>query len=102
MGAHASRQTLDRLNYWLERVMSQLEAGRWFRAHGFPIKPAYNCRRKLYTAIARKIARKQVLYLEFGVFQGASMRIWSDMLNNQCSPFLGFYSFRGMPENSNT
>src|SRR5260370_36567061 len=102
MGAHASRQTLDRLNYWLERVMSQLEAGRWFRAHGFPIKPAYSCRRKLYTAIARKIAREQVLYLEFGAFQGASMRICSELLNNPCSSLHGFASFVGLPENCNT
>ncbi len=102
MGAHASRQTLDRLNYWLERVMSQLEAGRWFRAHGFPIKPAYSCRRRLYTAVARKIAHEQVLYLEFGVFQGASMRIWSELLNNPCCSLHGFDSFEGLPENWNT
>ena len=102
VGAHASKQTLERLNYWLERVMSQLEAGRWFRAHGFPIKPAYSCRRKLYTAVARKIAYEQVLYLEFGVFQGASMRIWSELLNNPCSSLHGFDSFEGLPENWNT
>ena len=74
VGAHTSRKRLDWLDYWLERVMSQLEVGRWFRAHGFPFKPAYSNRRKLYSAVARKIANEQVLYLEFGVFQGASMR----------------------------
>lgn len=102
IGARKTRKRLDWLDYWLERVMSQLEAGKWFRTHGFPLKPAYRSRRKLYSALARKIANEQVLYLEFGVFQGTSMRIWSELLKNPHSSLYGFDSFEGLPENWNT
>lgn len=101
VGARTSRQRLDWLDYWLERVMSQLEAGKWFRTHGFPFKPAYRGRRKLYSALARKLVQEQVLYLEFGVFQGASMRIWSELLKNPQSSLHGFDSFEGLPESWN-
>ena len=39
-----------------------------------------------------------VLYLEFGVFEGASMRRWSTALKNPASLLHGFDSFEGLPE----
>lgn len=101
LGAHSSRKTLVWLDYWLERVMSQLEAGWWFRAHGFAFKPAYPGRRALYAALAPRFAAEQVLYLEFGVFQGASLRAWSALLTNPGSALHGFDSFAGLPERWN-
>lgn len=87
--------------YWIERAMSQLVAGHWFRAHDFPRTPLYASRYELYTALARRIADEQVLYLEFGVFQGASLRAWSQLLRNPLSELHGFDSFQGLPEGWN-
>ncbi|HEU0025902.1 MAG TPA: class I SAM-dependent methyltransferase [Ktedonobacterales bacterium] len=105
----AVRATLTRIGaritssqmYWIERVISQLEVGRWFRANGYRVRPLYTNREQLYTALARGIADERALYLEFGVFQGDSLRIWSRLLRNPLTQLHGFDSFEGLPEKWN-
>lgn len=87
--------------YWVERAMSQLKAGHWFRQNGFRFTPLYRCRQQLYAALARDIAGERVLYLEFGVYQGASLRAWSELLDNPHAQLHGFDSFQGLPETWN-
>lgn len=87
--------------YWIERVMSQLAVGHWFRENGMRAKPMYGSRQELYTALARDIADTRTLYLEFGVYQGASLRIWSHLLKHPRSRLHGFDSFEGLPEKWN-
>jgi hypothetical protein len=41
---------------------------------------------------------KKVLYLEFGVYRGASMRYWSNALKHPKAQLHGFDSFEGLPE----
>ena len=40
----------------------------------------------------------EVLYLEFGVFEGYSIRYFSERLTHPNSKFVGFDSFEGLPE----
>ena len=87
--------------YWMERVMSQLEVGRWFREHRFEPTPLYTDRNALYAALAGKIATARVLYLEFGVYRGETMRAWSSLLTNPASQLHGFDAFAGLPEEWN-
>jgi hypothetical protein len=94
IGAHMKPSQM----YWIERVMSQLEVGGWFQANGFRFSPLYSGRPELYAALARDIADEHVLYVEFGVFQGASLRAWSKLLRNPLSELHGFDSFEGLPE----
>jgi hypothetical protein len=37
-------------------------------------------------------------FLEFGVFEGASLKEWTDLHKNPQSRFFGFDSFEGLPE----
>ncbi|MBV8139332.1 MAG: hypothetical protein JO121_27440 [Deltaproteobacteria bacterium] len=52
---------------------------------------------RLFDLIARQIQNKVVLYLEFGVFEGNSVRYWSKLLENPGSMLHGFDSFEGLP-----
>jgi hypothetical protein len=43
------------------------------------------------------VAESEVLYLEFGVARGSSIRQWSELLRNPHSSLHGFDSFLGLP-----
>jgi hypothetical protein len=59
----------------------------------------YKDRAKLYSFIYRHVLKSvPVDYLEFGVFQGESMRAWLSLSPHPESRFHGFDSFEGLPE----
>jgi hypothetical protein len=88
----------------LNSAIYHLELGCWFKTNGMSYhkSPRFADRSDFYTAIASMIEDEVVLYLEFGVFQGASLRIWSKLLRNPLSSLHGFDSFEGLPEAWNT
>jgi hypothetical protein len=94
LGARCSPRTIHRLN----AAVNYLEAGRWMRAHGFDAGRRVDTREQVFEAIAAEVRDEPVLYLEFGVFEGASMRMWSRLLRNEGSHLHGFDSFEGLPE----
>jgi hypothetical protein len=75
-----------------------LEMGRWLHAARYSLKPSYPNREALFEAVASSLQNKIVLYLEFGVWRGDSMRAWSNLLKNPNSRLHGFDSFIGLPE----
>lgn len=72
--------------------------GRWLTSHGFDTSVTVRGREGVFAAIADRVADLQVLYLEFGVFEGASLRYWSQALHHPKSELHGFDSFQGLPE----
>jgi len=92
------RLCTPRVIHWLNALTNYLEVGRWFRER--QLEPRYVCtsRDELYRAVGREIENKRVLYLEFGVWRGYSMRFWSALLLNPDSQLHGFDSFEGLPE----
>ena len=94
VGARCSPRTIHRLN----AVVNYLEVGRWMRAQGFDGVPRLSTREQIFELIAAEVADEPVLYVEFGVFEGASMRSWSRLLRNPRSHLHGFDSFEGLPE----
>ena len=84
----------------LDNAINYLETGRWLKANGYSYRSSHHFvdRRDLYATIASKIGGEVVLYLEFGVWQGASLRTWSRLLRNPLSSLHGFDSFEGLPE----
>lgn len=82
----------------LNSALNYLETGRWFRSRAFGTFPRYRHRSELHSAIASRFAEERILYLEFGVYQGESLRLWSKLLRNSASALHGFDSFEGLPE----
>jgi hypothetical protein len=92
----------SRLPGWLVSgslaVAEALGMGRWLGLSGYTLHSFYATRERLFEAVARSIQHQAVLYLEFGVYQGASMRTWLTLLKNSESRLHGFDSFMGLPE----
>ena len=94
VGAHIPRQTFARL----DSSLNYLNAGRWMSDHHFSPADSFKTRLDLLTFIATSLSHEQVLYLEFGVWRGETMELWSNLLKNPDSRLHGFDSFEGLPE----
>ena len=95
IGALMSSAHVQKLN----SVINYLEVGRWLKANGFGTSPRYRDRWVMYEFLAEPIKNEEVLYLEFGVFEGYTLRRWSRLLQNPSTKLFGFDSFQGLPEN---
>lgn len=82
----------------LQMVVNYIKLGRWMAENGFQIEQRVSNRSAVFAAVAEQVHDKQVLYLEFGVFKGASMRYWSSALKHPEAKLHGFDSFEGLPE----
>lgn len=94
IGARCSPSHVHGLN----AALNYLETGRWLKAQGFEEPPRHPTREQLYAALGRRVEGERVLYLEFGVYEGGSMRLWAKLLKNPQSSLHGFDSFEGLPE----
>jgi hypothetical protein len=94
VGARCTPSVLHRL----DATLDYLHVGWWMQARGFRVGSRYDLRDDVFAAIAANVADENVLYLEFGVFEGESMRFWSRALRNPSSRLHGFDSFEGLPE----
>jgi hypothetical protein len=101
------------IRYWLTRAggylapnqihavnatAKYLEIGQQLRKFGIRVGPTFDTREKLFDLAGREVANRDVLYMEFGVYQGTTTRYWSKLLSNPASKLHGFDSFEGLPE----
>jgi hypothetical protein len=104
-GRQASKILLTRIGslfgprtvYNLNGVFNYLHVGWWLRAQGYATGRRVSSRFELFDLLAASIRDEVVLYLEFGVAEGASIRYWSSLLRNPRSRLHGFDSFLGLP-----
>src|SRR5215469_16773519 len=82
----------------LDAAINYLEVGRWMRANGYDTTCRAERREQLFEIVAAQVAQRDVLYMEFGVYRGATTRYWSKLLHNPRSKLHGFDSFEGLPE----
>lgn len=55
----------------------------------------------LYASVNKRLGDAAITYLEFGVWKGESLRVWTNLNTNRGSRFYGFDSFEGLPETWN-
>lgn len=94
VGAACSLPMLSSIN----SALNYLWVGRWMREQGFRVQRRAESREQMFEDIAAKIGGREVLYLEFGVYGGTSIRKWSQLLHNPSSKLHGFDSFEGLPK----
>lgn len=81
-----------------QMAVNYLRLGRWMRTHGFDFPVRFDHRRKCFELIAERTRGQRVLYLEFGVHGGQSMRVFSRLIESPDAELHGFDSFLGLPE----
>lgn len=94
IGSNTSTSRLHQL----QMVLNYMRLGRWMADQGYTFAQRAANRDGVFDAVAQQVRHQRVLYLEFGVFQGASMRYWSRALQHPDSQLHGFDSFEGLPE----
>ena len=77
--------------------LDYMALGTWMKVHGFDTPDRFAHRFRVFDRIAEHVG-EPLLYLEFGVFQGKSIRYWSSILRQPDSRLYGFDSFEGLPE----
>ncbi len=93
LGAALPRRAVQNLRI----SVNYLALGSWMRAHGFEVRERLRDRFRVFDRIRDHVG-EPLLYLEFGVFRGKSMRYWSSILRDPDSRLVGFDSFEGLPE----
>jgi hypothetical protein len=83
----------------LRKTVSVLEVSNWLASEcSYDRAIELQKGERVFEAIASQIQDKRVLYLEFGVWRGYSMRCWSKLLRHPQSILHGFDAFEGLPE----
>jgi O-methyltransferase len=94
LGEHMSCRQIGGLS----AAVKYLEIGRVMGELGYRLEPRVDKREELFDLVGREVGKREVLYLEFGVYQGDATRYWSKMLGHPASKLHGFDSFEGLPE----
>jgi hypothetical protein len=81
-----------------QAVVNYMGVGRWVAEHDFVIQRRVPKRQNVWDAVIEEVQNARVLYLEFGVARGYSIRYWSERLLNPDAKLHGFDSFEGLPE----
>lgn len=78
----------------LDQINHNAALSQWLSRHDMP---AFATRRDLHSHVNELLAGP-VDYLEFGVYQGESIKMWTELNGHVMSRFIGFDSFEGLPE----
>ena len=92
-GRHLTDRALTRA----ANALGGLEQGRWLAETGSNV-PNLADRFAVFDQAMNRLTGSAPLYVEFGVFQGRTMRYWASKVAFPGARFVGFDSFQGLPE----
>ena len=87
-----------RPSYTLFTLHELLEFDAWRRANRLDTVPWFESRYDMFAHVHATLNGEPIDYLEFGVFQGESIRRWIGLNAREESRFTGFDTFEGLPE----
>jgi hypothetical protein len=82
----------------LRAAAGYVAVGQWVAVHGWGRAPRVASRNRVFDAMLTEAGDDSICYLEFGVYEGASLRYWLEKSTHPTSEFHGFDSFEGLPE----
>lgn len=94
IGARFSGEALRRM----DAAFNYLSIGRWALTSGFEPIRRLPQRTDVFDLALAELRHRRVLYLEFGVWRGKSLRYWSRNLQHPGAMLHGFDTFEGLPE----
>jgi len=94
LGGKIDAQSLHNLH----AIVNYMKLGRWMVDNQFIIPERKLPRFPVFDVVADRVCSTRVLYLEFGVHEGISMKYWSKALKHKEAKLHGFDSFVGLPE----
>ncbi len=91
------RSGLGRFRPYVDAISAYSKYGDWLKQNSSV--RMFGERERMYDFLNAEIVRDEpVDYLEFGVYQGYTIKYWSTINANPDSRFFGFDSFEGLPE----
>ena len=85
-----------RPSHSIEMLLNLLKLGKWLKENQNATH--LESRNDLYGYVHTLLGNSPILYLEFGVFKGESMKFWSGVNTHAQSRFYGFDTFTGLPD----
>ena len=83
---------------FLDKLNHNALVGAWIKETQKTVN-VFTCRRDLHAHINENVcANDPIDYLEFGVYRGETLRMWTEINRHADSRFIGFDSFAGLPE----
>jgi hypothetical protein len=82
----------------LQKPARAIFTGLWLRKHRLYPQISLQTREQIFDLIGKDVADRKVLYLEFGVYKGDSIKYWSSLLKHPEAMLHGFDSFEGLPQ----
>lgn len=64
----------------------------------FQAAPVAGDRTALHSLVSERVGQSSIDYFEFGVWEGASLALWTRLNQHPDSQFFGFDTFKGLPE----
>jgi O-methyltransferase len=95
-----SGSIVDKLACWIRFSRWCVERGALLGRYDARANDHYEDRYKLYEAVIRKerLEQEPFDFVEFGVYEGASIAWWAKRISHPDTRFFGFDTFTGLPE----